>query len=407
MRKHFNIMLVLAFCGAIISGILLYQHYFPEMNLGVISCGKGFSNPCIAIGQSPYSKLFGIPIAAYGVLYFAILTFMMLLADYAEEYYYHIFMSLMFPIVIAGVMADIILAVLMIKIGEICYLCVSTYIINIFLLALLYFYLKKISNREKLFEIIKNFFMPESPDRKAVLSLFVVFIFFLSFSVFAATIILQSRVSASQTPESKITKLISDFYNEEPQSIDFPETNMNLGNSAAKVKIYVFNDFLCSACYKFYNIEKYILARYKNKVEIKYYHYPLDSSCNKYMDETIYANSCQASRAMFAAASMNIFEEYFYSHFSNYPFFKDGYGSEQIFKNFEEAMKIKNSINDKKSFELFLNSKEATDLIKKHIEFAEKLKIEATPTIYIAGRKIVGVPPREFVSAIIDRELSK
>ncbi|HRS62015.1 MAG TPA: vitamin K epoxide reductase family protein, partial [Spirochaetota bacterium] len=124
MRKHFNIMLVLAFCGAIISGILLYQHYFPEMNLGVISCGKGFSNPCIAIGQSPYSKLFGIPIAAYGVLYFAILTFMMLLADYAEEYYYHIFMSLMFPIVIAGVMADIILAVLMIKIGEICYLCV-------------------------------------------------------------------------------------------------------------------------------------------------------------------------------------------------------------------------------------------------------------------------------------------
>jgi len=398
---------MLSFLGAVISGILLYQHYFPEMDLGIISCGKGFSNPCIAVGQSPYSKLFGIPLASYGILYFAILTFMMLLADYAEEYYYHIFMSLMFPVVIAGVIADIVLAVLMIKIGQLCSLCVSTYIINIILLILLYLYLKKISNREKLFELVKKFFLPDTPDKKAVLSLFIIFVFFLSFSVFAATTILQSRVSAAQTPDTKITKLLNDFYNEPPQNINFPQSNMKIGNPDAKVKIYAFTDFLCSACYKFYQIEKYILARFKNKVEIIYYHYPLDSSCNKYMDDTVYANSCKASMSMFSAASAGFFEEYLYNHFDRYHEYKEGFTDEQIFKTIDIALKGRDISKIKKDFELFLNSREAKDTINTHIEFAEKLKIEATPTIYIAGRKIVGVPPKEFISAIIEKELSK
>ncbi|HRX46960.1 MAG TPA: vitamin K epoxide reductase family protein [Spirochaetota bacterium] len=408
MRKYFNLMLLLSFAGAILSGILLYQHYYPEMELGFLSCGRGFSNPCIAVGQSPYASIFGIPIAAFGIFYFTLITFLMLIADYAEEYYYHIFMGLIFPVVITGTVADIVLGLLMIKIGEICTLCLWTYIINILLLLLLFLYLKKISDRNKLIEIIQGFIRPENPDRRAVLALFIVFIFFLAFSIFTGSNILKAKATINKAPKNQITRLVEGFYSQEPEKISFPESGMKLGNPEAKVKIYAFTDFLCTACYKFYRLEKYILAKYKNSVEIIYYHYPLDASCNSHMDDSVYPGSCLASKSLYAAKEAGIFDEYFYAHFSGYSMYKEGYTQDNINKNVKSALEESGAGEQvRNKFDEAIKSQSALDEIKMHIEFAESIKIEATPTVYIAGRKIVGVPPKEFLDEIILNELKK
>ena len=408
MRKYFNIMLLLSFAGAILSGILLYQHYYPEMELGYLSCGKGFSNPCIAVGQSPYASILGIPLAAFGIFYFTLITFIMLIADYAEDYYYHIFMGMIFPIVIAGTVSDIVLGILMIKIGEICTLCLWTYIINILLVVFLFLYLRRISDRKRLIEIIKDFIKPETPDRKAVLSLFIVFVFFLAFSVFSGSNILKAKAATSKAPKNQITKLVEGFYSQEPEKINFPETAMRLGNPEAKVKIYAFTDFLCSACYKFYQLEKYILAKHKNRVEIIYYHYPLDASCNRHMDDSVYAGSCIASKSIYAASAAGFFSEYFYIHFSGYPGYKDGFTMDNVKMNLDMAIEESGTGEPSKTkFDEAMKSQAAMDQIKMHIEFAENLKIEATPTVYIGGRKIVGVPPKEFLDAIIITEMKK
>jgi len=401
-------MLLLSFAGAILSGILLYQHYYPELELGFLSCGRGFSNPCIAVGQSPYASILGIPLAAFGIFYFTLITFLMLIADYAEEYYYHIFMGLIFPLVIAGTAADVVLGILMIKIGELCTLCLWTYIINVLLVALLFLYLRKISNRVKLLEIIKGFFKPETPDRKAVLALFVVFVFFLAFSVFTGSNILKTKAGSNKAPKSQITKLVEGFYSQNPEKINFPESTMILGTPDAKIKIYAFTDFLCSACNKFYQLEKYILAKYKNDVEIIYYHYPLDASCNRHMDDTVYAGSCLASKAVYAASAAGLFSDYFYVHFSAYPEYKDGFTRENVSRNLSIAIKESGKGEPARiQFDEAFKSQAAIDQIKMHIEFAESIKIEATPTVYIGGKKIVGVPPKEFIDAIITSELKK
>lgn len=401
-------MLFLSFAGAIISGILLYQHYYPELELGFLSCGRGFSNPCIAVGQSNYASIFGVPLASFGIFYFTLITFLMLIADYAEDYYYHIFMGLIFPIVIAGTAADIVLGILMIRIGELCFLCVSTYAINVLLLVLLFLYMRKISDRSRLFDIIKGFIRPESPDRKAVLALFIVFIFFLAFSIFSGSNILKVRAAASKPPQSQITKLVEGFYSQEPENIRFPESSMRLGNPDAKVKIYAFTDFLCSACYKFYQMEKYILAKYKNRVEIIYYHYPLDAACNRHMDDSVYPGSCIAAKSVHAAAETGLFDEYFFIHFSGYSQYRDGFTADIARRNFDAALKESGKGAEAKGkFEEAMKSQGTSDRIASDIEFAESIKIEATPTVYIGGRKIVGVPPREFLDAIINTELKK
>jgi protein-disulfide isomerase len=226
--------------------------------------------------------------------------------------------------------------------------------------------------------------------------------------VFTGSNILKTKATTNKAPKNQITRLVEGFYSQEPERISFPESGMKLGNPEARVKIYAFTDFLCSACYKFYQLEKYILAKYKNRVEIIYYHYPLDASCNRHMDDSVYPGSCLASKSVYASKAAGFFSEYFYIHFSDYSRYKDGYTQENINKNLDNALKESGTGEQGKHiFNEAIKSQSALDEIKMHIEFAEKIKIEATPTVYIGGRKIVGVPPKEFLDEIILHELRK
>ncbi len=408
MKKYINSMLLLSVAGVLISGLLLYQHYFPDFEMGFLSCGKGFSNPCIAVGQSGYSMIFGLPVAAFGLLYFILITFLILIADYAQDKYYKVLCGFIFPLVLAGLISDVILGVLMIKIGEICSLCIMTYIINVFLFITIFFFAKNFFNLTNIKESLIDFFKPADSDEKVSLSLSILFVFFLAFAIFTSANIIKMKSGINKTPDVQKSKLLSNFYSQKQENLEFPQSNLTIGKKDAKIKIYIFNDFLCSACYKLYQMEKFILAKYKNKIQIIYYHYPLDSTCNKYVDDSVYPNSCLASKSMYAAAEAGFFEDYFYVHFSNYNNYHDGFEKENILKNLAEVEKqFRINASSKQKFEMLLDSSSGKEQISGHIEFAEKIKIEATPTLFISGRKIVGVPPRELLEGIIDSELSK
>jgi len=401
-------MLLLSVAGVVISGVLLYQHYFPDFEMGFITCGKGFSNPCITVGQSKYSILFGLPVASYGLLYFILMSFLILVADYAQDKFYKILCGIIFPLIIIGLVSDVVLGILMIKIGEICQLCIFTYVINIILFIIMFMFIRNNFTKDDIVSSITKYFKPDNSDEKATLSLSILFAFFLAFAVFTSTNIIKMKAGVNKTPESQKSKLLANFYNQNPEQIDFIKSNLKIGDDNAKVKVYIFNDFLCSACYKLYQVEKSIIAKYKNRIQIVYYHYPLDSACNKYMDDSVYLNSCMASQSMYAAAEAGFFEEYFYIHFSDYANYKDSFEKDNITNNLTQTVKqFKITPESKQKFESIIESKSGDSQIKEHIEFAEKLKIEATPTLIIAGRKIVGVPPKEILESILDTELLK
>lgn len=407
-KKYINSILILSFSGVVLSGILLYQHFFPEIEMGFISCGKGFSNPCITVGQSEYSIIFGLPVASYGLLYFVMIAFLTLVADYAQDKFYKIFCGFVFPLIIAGLISDVILGILMITIGEVCQLCIFTYVINILLFIVMFLFIKNHFSKNEIITSVAQFFKPENADEKASFALSILFVFFLAFAIFTSTNIIKMKSGVVKTPDVQKSKLLTNFYNQKTEKIEFAASNLTIGRADAKVKIYIFNDFLCSACYKLYQLEKLIIAKYKNKIQIIYYHYPLDSACNKYMDDTVYPNSCMASQSMYAAAEAGFFEEYFYIHFSNYGAYKESFEKENIKNNLDQTVKqFKIKPESRQKFESIIESSSGSAQISNHIEFAEKQKIEATPTIIIAERKIVGVPPKELLESIIDTELQK
>ena len=193
MNRYLNTIQILAAAGLALSAILLYQHYHPDMDMGIIACGRGFVNPCISVGQSKYAVFFGVPVAALGLIFYIFITFMLLVADYTKEKYYAVICGMILPLVAAGVAADVVLAGLMIKLGSICSLCAATYAINIAILVLLVMMIKKYLSWAEIAASIKNIFMPENPDQKAVLALMVLFIFFMSFSVISGAGILRLR----------------------------------------------------------------------------------------------------------------------------------------------------------------------------------------------------------------------
>ena len=88
MKKFIYLILALAIAGAVLSGILLLQHFYPEAKIGIISCGDGIINPCLSLSQSGYVTLFTIPVAAYGLLWYLLALFILLIADYAGGRYH-------------------------------------------------------------------------------------------------------------------------------------------------------------------------------------------------------------------------------------------------------------------------------------------------------------------------------
>ena len=61
---------------------------------------------------------------------------------------------------------------------------------------------------------------------------------------------------------------------------------------------------------------------------------------------------------------------------------------------------------DANRFLAMMNSETTTRRIQEHIGLAKQLRINATPTLFIAGRRLVGVPPMEILDKIIKNELA-
>jgi protein-disulfide isomerase len=72
----------------------------------------------------------------------------------------------------------------------------------------------------------------------------------------------------------------------------------------------------------------------------------------------------------------------------------------------QTALKISYGLSDVTDFAKRMDLAATSDLLRRDIDLAEKLKIRATPTIFIDGRRVDGVPPQEVLEATIRRELA-
>lgn len=402
MKKFTYILIILALAGTALTAYMTLSHYYPD-RYGMIACGDGFISSCLSLQISRYSRLFGIPLAAYGLFYYLLVLFTLLVADYAEDRYHLQAAALLFPVTVLAVAGDLVLAVLLICIRQSCVMCFMSYAINILLLAVLGLFLTRLKKMHGIgwMEVFKSPFNASGSDRKAVLSLYTIFVFLLAYTVFSTSYILAVKTQSPEIPRERIDAFLKEFYAAPVEKFSLPESGLILGKPSARVKIIAFTDFLCSACYEFYKVEKYSFAKYGEKISVHYYNYPLEKTCNRYAFGTRYENSCVASRAMLTAARKGQFAAFLQAHFRNYDRFHGQYGLNSVK---ELLVDLPGGRGD---FLETMNKEDLLNLIRRDTDLAQKLKIEATPTLFINGRRMVGVPSQEEFDSVIDRELSR
>ena len=78
------VLFVLFFAGLIDSSYLSYKHFFEPLS----TCSIGLFGNCGEVLHSPYSVIFGIPVAVFGIVHYLILSFLIIMAIALDDFLY-------------------------------------------------------------------------------------------------------------------------------------------------------------------------------------------------------------------------------------------------------------------------------------------------------------------------------
>ncbi len=410
MRKIYAALLVLVSAGMVISGLLIIDHYFPEVSSSLLKCGPG-SSPCSELSSSPYSEIFGVPVASFGFFFYIWMFFSMFLFWESGKEFRSSFVYLLLPVSIAGLLTDLYLGGLLIYLKIFCKYCVMTYIINIFLFIVAFLWYRKIKNTTgKWFDRTIDFF--KSADKidsmKFLTGAFLffttmLFLFIVSFSLYMKEASSFS-VTENQSEQESMDDFFKDYKSQKSEKLSFPETKFTFGKAGNKLEIIVVTDPFCSACYSFHAAAGKILQKYKEDIYMKYYFYPLDAACNPDVKNTIYKNSCEAVKTITAYSVHAPFSEVYDTYYKNKDDLENAFQRDEIDYNYiHELFGMKEIV----SFEKFQKSvKDVTEEdLKNMVNAAIDNKVEATPTFFVNGKRVEGNLPYKLIERIIEYEL--
>ena len=159
----------------------------------------------------------------------------------------------------------------------------------------------------------------------------------------------------------------------------------------APIKMAIFSDFECPACKMLSEQVPLLASRYEGKIDIQYYYYPLDNSCNPSMERPLHQYACKAA---FAASCMPVqdFAKVHDEIFHNQDKFDTGFLDTYIKNNHLEKC-----VADTKTKEKVVALIKASD----------PFNIRSTPSYLINGVKIEGVLPTDQMYVIMDEILKR
>lgn len=158
----------------------------------------------------------------------------------------------------------------------------------------------------------------------------------------------------------------------------------------AKIQVTIFSDFECPFCKKVSDQFHEVIRGYEDHINVQYFFYPLDQSCNSNIKRAFHQYACAA--AYTAACDATKFKEV----------------HDAIFESQSSlSLDLLNKIE--KNFQLKdCSTKDASKkMVRDMIDEAAKFNLTSTPTIIINGVKIEGSIPTSQIHAIFNHILEK
>jgi uncharacterized membrane protein len=371
----------------------LYVHYRVIKDPTYSSfCDINETVSCEAVLQSPYATVRGIPVAAGGVIWSALVLLLAargMRRDKPDEY--AAASAYIFVLATIGLSAVLYLGYAsFFVIGKACPLCMSVYVavIGIFLISGgTSMALGKLPAR--LSSDLRS--IATSPTPAVIALLFIL-----------GSVSLVAFFPRAEAPTVTAT---GEVYTPPTETIDpdqlaefnkwidsQPRVSVPVPANGAQVVIVKFNDYQCPSCRQAYVEYKGIVAKYQNDPKVRFVtmDFPLDNECNT---AGIHPAACEAAAAVRMAKANGKgpeMEEYFFSNQEKMTptWVKDGARTVGKVTDFDAQYS------------------KVLEQVKADAALGRQLDVQGTPTFFVNGIKVNALRP-VFFEALIEHELKK
>lgn len=380
-------------------GICLYLYSFHiallmgEIKSGLL-CGTEGGLGCNSVSSSPYSSLLGLPLALWGAIFYCALVLLGVGSLIFRRDCGQAFLRWAFFLAVLGLAFDLYLAHTMIfRIRAICGPCIATYAINVaIIIGLANQVWAAPESRIPLLSILPGTEDAQANDlyyRNVIKGLLIGGILLTAIIGSAGSQFLTSSLTGNE--RERLAKVTENLSRQKPQFIDVKNRPF-MGSEDAKLTVVEFSDFLCPYCSRASKYIKLAGSGNQDKARFVFRHYPLDKSCNRRLSSDLHPGACMLAEGAVCAHEQKKFWAY-----HDIAFETKGQISRSVVQDIAARINL-----DLNTFNGCLDSGRGLEVVGEDIQAAFDAGVTGTPTLFINGRRLGGVPKPWVLNEIIE-----
>lgn len=379
-------------------GICLYLYSFHIALLmgdlkGGLLCGADNGLGCNSVSSSPYASFLGFPLAIWGAIFYAVLALLGVGSLIFRQDAGGVYLRWVFFLTVLALAIDLYLAYAMLyKIRAVCGLCIATYGINIVIILVLV----KPAWRPVETGSYRGSILPfrgEEPTKEAYYRntikglLIGGMLLTAAIGITGSQFITRSLTGNERERLAGVTKSLSQ---QQPHRVDAANRPF-LGSKDAKVTVVEFSDFLCPYCAKAAKYLKLAGSGNSDKARFVFRHYPLDKSCNQRLNSNIHPGACLLAEGAVCAHEQDKFWDFHDIAFE---------AGKEISSAVVTDIAVRSGLNIE-AFTGCMVSGRARRVVAEDIAAADNAGVTGTPTLFINGRRLRGVPKPWVINELI------
>jgi len=391
---------LLALVGLCLSAYLTALHHrllVGDLSLGA-ACGAIVGGDCNSVVASRYGSLLGLPVSAWGMAYYAVAGTLSLAIVLLRREDTPAFAKSLLWLAAAAVLFDVYLGLVMWRrLERLCAACVTTYPINLALLAIAWRCRSRLPPAPAalgmLLPSLRVLLRPADPlYYREVLKGFLAGLAVLGCAVPLAESLLAAR-SADERERAGVESLLAYLRGVDPVEIA-TEGRPARGPEDAPLTLVLFLDLLCEQCRLASRYLEIVAVGRPEALRVVALGFPIDARCNEHAREAggdLHPGACWLAQGAECAHRLGRFWAFHDAVFS---------GDEAVRSEAIVEYAIRAGL-DSAAFQACLADPAAGDAVRADIATARSLGVRATPTSFVNGRPVVGaLKPRMLEAAL-------
>jgi protein-disulfide isomerase/uncharacterized membrane protein len=345
-------------------------------------CQAIFGGDCDSAIRSELAVQFGIPLAGWGIVHFAMVATALLLAfRLGSTFVAAGTLAALALCIIAAGLGIILTAMMLTGIAAFCPLCVIVHVINVALVPVVF-----LAAGQPLRELTRSFrsgigYLVGRDVQDRLLArwtlLGLVTTALVGIVAYQWILIEADRRAIGTKAPITLKEVLAEFDAGKVYEIPVTSDDPRLGDVTGPLRLVVFSDFQCPACQRFAQAVAHIRDHHP-QLSIVFKHYPLGKECNSAIRVDLHPLSCGAACAAEAARRQGKFWEY-----------HDALFSSEVELAADALRSIAERIGlDVARFDADLRDATTKAKVEADVQLGKKLQIVGTPTAFLNNRPL-------------------